>query len=135
MNAEQQMKEALDGKFVSFRSTDYGMQFFEKKVSVNFRACYSSRDSNIAGAKRDASSQSHPLQLAQNLTSGMFISMLIFLVPIPASRRLMSSSKSAEVQNEALRCARASLREAAPRFAPASPMDFTATMNLTRLLS
>ena len=51
MNAEQQMKEALDGKFVSFRNTDYGMQFFEKNVSVNFRPHYSSIDANINGAK------------------------------------------------------------------------------------
>ena len=57
MNAEQQMKEALDGKFFSFRRTDYGMQFFEKKVSVNFRPHYSSIDANIAGAKRGAASR------------------------------------------------------------------------------
>jgi len=54
MNAEQQMKEALDGKFFSMRSTDYGTQFFEKNVSVNFRPRYRSTDANIAGAKRGA---------------------------------------------------------------------------------
>jgi len=51
MNAEQQMKEALDGRFFSMRNTDYGMQFFEKKVSVNFMPVYNSIDANIAGAK------------------------------------------------------------------------------------
>jgi len=55
MNAEQQMKEALDGRFFSMRNTDYGMQFFEKKVSVNFMPCYSFTNPNIAaGAKRGA---------------------------------------------------------------------------------
>lgn len=57
MNAEQQMKEALDGKFFSMRNTDCGMQFFEKKVSVNFRPHYSSIDANIAGAKRGAAAR------------------------------------------------------------------------------
>jgi len=58
MNAEQQMKEALDGRFFSIRSTDCGMQFFEKKVSVNFMPCYSFTNPNIAaGAKRGAASR------------------------------------------------------------------------------
>ena len=57
MNEEQQMKEALDGKFFSMRSTDYGTQFFEKNVSVNFRPHYSSIDANIVGAKRGAASR------------------------------------------------------------------------------
>ena len=58
MNAEQQMKEALDGRFFSIRSTDYGMQFFEKKVSVNFMPYYSFTNPNIAaGAKRGAASR------------------------------------------------------------------------------
>lgn len=56
MNVEQQMKEALEGRFFSMRMTDYGMQFFEKKVSVNFTPCYSFTNPNIAGAKRGAES-------------------------------------------------------------------------------
>jgi len=57
MNAEQQMKKALDGKFFTFRSTDYGMQFVEYDVSVNFRPRYSLTDANIVGAKRGAASR------------------------------------------------------------------------------
>lgn len=58
MNAEQKMKDALDGKFFSMRMTDCGMQFFEKKVSVNFTPCYSFTNPNIAaGAKRGAASR------------------------------------------------------------------------------
>ena len=68
MNAEQQMKKALDGKFFSFRSTDYGMQFFEKNVSVNFMPCHSSIDAIIAGAKRGAAAR----KLARAIRSASF---------------------------------------------------------------